>query len=183
MSRLEVEPSATAQWPTLVQSAGDTCGTRLDEPVEAYLVFMLMRLSERADLGRHALALDYLAGMQESERLRDTGDECLIVCGLFPQRARRKRLPLGYFVDLGRGAYGALADQGAASDAAPFDALAARFVTLMEVLQAMRPADQPQSPSPLDAAEIAEQTGSRAAWDRLRPAATLISTRAMRRKH
>lgn len=178
MSRFKVEPTATAEWYTLVQSAGRACGTRLGEPVEAYLVFTLMRFSQRTEVGRRALALDFLEALQhpgaDTERLRDTGDECLLVCGLFPQRARRKRLPFRYFVDLGRGAYDTLARHGATSDAEPFDALARRFVTLMEVLQAMRPVDHEQALSPLDAAELAEQTGSRRAWMRLCPTDTTL---------
>lgn len=186
MSRPQVQPTATAEWYALVQSAREACGAPLEEPVEAYLVFMLMRFSERADLGQHALALDYLVGLQDPadrrKRLRDTGDECLIVCGLFPQRAQRKRVPVRYFVDLGRGAYETLADHGEASEVTPFDVLAARFITLMAVLQAMRPVDHPQSPSPLEAANMAEQTGSRAAWNRLHPNATLTPD-PTRRKH
>ncbi|MEX1080674.1 MAG: hypothetical protein WD382_11315 [Halofilum sp. (in: g-proteobacteria)] len=188
MPRLKSEPTAIAEWHTLVQSAGADCGTRLDEPLEAYLVFMLMRFSTRTHLGRRAMALDYLAAVQQPggrpEHLRDTGDECLIVCGLFPQRARRKRVPFSYFVDLGRGAYGTLADRGAASEVEPFDALAARFITLMEILQAMRPVDHAQSLSPLDAAELAEQTGSRRAWERLSPTdATLAPAESKHRRH
>ncbi len=188
MPRLKSEPTAIAEWHTLVQSAGAACGTQLNEPLEAYLVFMLMRFSTRTHLGRRAIALDYLTAMQQPdarpEHLRDTGDECLLVCGLFPQRARRKRVPFSYFVDLGRGAYGTLADRGAASDTEPFDALAARFITLMEILQAMRPADHAQSLSPLEAAEFAQETGSRRAWERLCPTdATLAPAGPKHRRH
>lgn len=173
MPGFDPEPTATAEWHSLVREAGASCNAQLREPVEAYLVFMLMRFSQYTELGRRALALDYLAGLQapsgRAEQLRDTADECLLVCGLFPQRARRRRVPFSYYVNLGRGAYGTLAQRGAASDAEPFDALAAEFITLIEVLQAMRPVGQEQSLSPLDAAELAQQTGSQRAWQRLRP--------------
>lgn len=187
MTRIHVEPTATAEWQTLVQAAGEACGTRLDEPVEAYLVFMLMRFSDRTEIGRRALALEFLAGLGDPEgphtdRLRDTGDECLLVCGLFPQRVRRRRVPFRYYVDLGRGAYDTLARAGAASDAEPFDALAEEFVRLMEVLQAMRAGDP--GLGPLEAAEVAQQTGSRAAWERVRPSdGTLVAGTPDQRRH
>lgn len=189
MARIHVEPTATAEWHALVQAAGEACGMRLDEPVEAYLVFMLMRFSDRTEIGRRALALDFLEGLRDPEgpgtgRLRDTGDECLLVCSLFPQRVRRRRVPFSYYVDLGRGAYDILARAGAASDAEPFDALAERFVQLMEVLQAMRASDPAQRLEPLEAAEIAQQTGSRAAWDRVRPSdGTLVTDTPDQRRH
>lgn len=174
MPRIDVEPTATAQWRSLVQRAGAACETRLDEPVEAYLVFMLMRFAERTELGARALALEFLEALQQSisasaDRLRDTGDECLLVCGLFPQRVRRRRVPLRYYVDLGRGAYGTLARHGAESDAEPFGALASEFLCLMEVLQAMRGDGAEQLLTPIEAAELARDTGSRRAWDRVSP--------------
>lgn len=189
MTRIHVEPTATAEWHTLVRAACEASGTRLDEPVEAYLVFMLMRFSDRTEIGRRALALELLQGLRDPEgpgatRLRDTGDECLLVCGLFPQRARRRRVPFSYYVDLGRGAYDTLARSGAASDAEPFDALAEEFLRLMELLQAMRAGDRAQRLDPLEAAELAQQTGSRAAWERVRPSdGTLVGGAPDRRRH
>lgn len=173
MPAMQLEPTVTAQWHTLVRTARAECGANLDEPVEAYLVFMLMRFAERTFVGRQALAVEFLQGLQDgpggTERLRDTGDECLLVCGLFPQRIRRRRVPFRYYVDLGRGAYGSLAQAGAETQGGPFAALAAQFITLMEVLQAMRTGAADQQLAAIDAAEIADQTGSRRAWDRVAP--------------
>jgi len=179
MRKVHVEPTATAQWQALVQSAAADCGAALGESVEAYMVFMLMRFAEQNGLGQEALALEFLRGLQggsgSTERLRATGDECLLVCGLFPQRVRRRTVPLRYYVDLGRGAYDTLAQSGAASDAEPFDALATQFVTLMGILQAMRAADAAQQLSAVEAAEVACTTSSRTAWDRVAPTdATLM---------
>lgn len=187
MPKLDVEPTPAAQWRALVRSAGDECGTRLGDSLEAYLVFMLMRFQDRPDLGRRALALDYLEATQEpvrqAERLRDTGDECLLVCGLFPQRVRRRRVSFGYYVELGRGAYDTLARHGRDSRAEPFPALAKRFVRLMEVLQAMRGRGSRQALSALDAAELALDTGSRRAWDAVRPDNATLLSPGSRRRH
>jgi len=174
MAELDVQPTAAAQWRSLVRRAGAACDTRLDEAVEAYLVFMLMRFSDRTGVGGRALALEFLVALQQSvqsaaPRLRDTGDECLLVCGLFPQRVRRRRVPLSYYVELGRGAYGTLASHGVASETEPFDALASEFVVIMELLQAMRGDDASNDLSAVEAAELARRTGSRRAWDRLSP--------------
>ena len=186
MPRIDLEPTATAHWRSLVRRAGAACETRLDEPVEAYLVFMLMRFAERTELGARTLALEFLEALQQSisasvDRLRDTGDECLLVCGLFPQRVRRRRVPLSYYVRLGRGAYGTLALHGAESDAEPFGALASEFVQLMEVLQAMR---GEKLLTPIEAAELARDTGSRKAWERVRPSdGFLAPDSGNRRRH
>ena len=190
MPELHLEPTALAQWHALVRSASSACRTRLAEPVEAYIVFMLMRFSRRTDLGRHALATEYLEGMQQpdsragGERLQATGDECLLICGLFPQRVRRRALPFSYYVDLGRGAYDTLARAGSVSDAEPFDALARGFVPVMELLQAMRDRNPEASLAAGDAAALAQQTGSRRAWERAAPDnVTLLDPARRRRGH
>lgn len=175
MTDLAIEPTATAEWHKAVRGAARACGTRLEEALEAYLVFTLMRFSGRTDLGRHALAVAYLEGLQDpaergrSEQLRATGDECLLLCGLFPERARRRSLPFSYYVGLGRGAYHTLACRTeAVQDDAPYGALARRFVRVMELLQAMR--DPGAGLDAADAATMAHQTGSTQAWERTAPA-------------
>jgi|AntRauTorcE11898_2_1112593.scaffolds.fasta_scaffold01886_6 hypothetical protein len=188
MPDLTVEPTSVAQWQGLVRTAGEACDTRLEEPVEAYVVFMLMRFSEHTALGRDALAIRWLEGMQTAgersggERLRATGDECLLICGLFPQRVRRRALPFSYYVRLGRGAYHTLAHSGAADDSGPYDELARGFVSLMELLQAMRDPDPEAALQAGDAAALARQTGSRRAWDRVAPGnVTLLDPDRQRR--
>lgn len=188
MPDLTVEPTSVAQWQGLVRTASEACDTRLEEPVEAYVVFMLMRFSERTALGREALAVRWLEGMQTAgersggERLRATGDECLLICGLFPQRVRRRALPFSYYVSLGRGAYHTLAHSGAADDSGPYEELARGFVPLMELLQAMRDPDPEAALQAGDAAALARQTGSRRAWDRVAPGnVTLLDPERKRR--
>jgi len=189
MPSIPIEPTPTAEWRGLVQAAGESCGARLSEPVEAYLVFMLMRFSQRIQVGRRALALDFLQGIQDpaghgAAQLRDTGDECLLVCGLFPQRVRRRRVSFRYYVDMGRGAYGTLARTGADSTSEPFGALARGFIGLMELLQAMRAGQPGGGLGPLDAAELAQQTGSLAAWEQVSPSdGTLVPGDPDRRGH
>ena len=185
MTDLAVEPTATAAWHEAVRSAAHACDTRLDEALEAYLVFTLIRFSGRTDLGRTALALSYLEGQQDpadrahSEQLRATGDECLLLCGLFPERARRRSLPFSYYVGLGRGAYHTLACTGAVQDDAPYGTLARRFVRVMELLQAMRDPDPDAGLDANEAATMACQTGSTRAWERAAPP----NARLFRRRH
>ncbi len=175
MSDLAVEPTATAEWHKAVRSAAGSCGHRLGEAVEAYLVFMLMRFSGRTEVGRHALAVAYLEGLHDPEdrarreQLRATGDECLLICGLFPERARRRSLPFSYYVGLGRGAYHALACTETVQVEGPYATLARRFVRAMEVLQALRDPDPGAGLGASDAAALARQTGSTRAWTRSAP--------------
>src|SRR5690606_29073482 len=70
--------------------------------------------------------------------LRDVGDRCLLVAGLFPDLAQRRRVSVDYFVDLGRGAYQAVADAGRDAYAELFAHLAAGYRELVSVLRRIR---------------------------------------------
>jgi len=170
---LRIEPTETAQWHTLVREAEGRLGRRLDEDLESYLVFLLMRFAGRPELAARVLALDYLRGVRAGGRmridaLRDVGDQCLLYSGLFPRRARRRNVRVSYFVDLGRTAYqqlGASLQHGAAEI---YLRLAEHFVALMDVLLALRggPGER-RLLDALEAVELALETGSEAARARL----------------
>ncbi len=136
------EPGNTAQWQELVHEAADVAGTRLDEELESYLVFMLMRYLRRGDMVARVLALDFLRALeagqsQRGESLREVGDQCLLFCGLFPRRAERRRVNVSYYVDLGRSAYSSVADS-MAQLAQLYQRLSREFVHIMDTLLAIR---------------------------------------------
>ncbi|OOG20607.1 hypothetical protein B1C78_17205, partial [Thioalkalivibrio denitrificans] len=131
----------------LVQEAAQRLEVDLEESLESYLVLLMMRFTEDAEAGHRIMALDYLRGLRQAPRaqavaLRDVGDHCLLCSGLFTQRARRRRVSVSYFVDLGRSAYQQVAERQPGSSLSElFDALAHGFVRLSDVLRAMRELD------------------------------------------
>lgn len=173
MTQLILEPTATAQWHALVSEAEVAAEKTLDETLESYLVFLLMRFVARPDLANRALAIDYLRGsaaqgkLQETQ-LRDVGDLCLLLSGMYPQHADRRLVRVSYYVDLGRGAYGQLAERLRHAGAGLYQQLCQGFVALMDVLQAMRSLDGKPLMAPLQSLELWAETGSQSAWQRLR---------------
>ena len=173
MNKFVIRANATEEWVTLVSEAEAAAAQRLDEDMESYLVFLLIRFTERPELAASVLGLDYLHSMQLSghlaqDQLRDVGDKCLLYSGLFPERATRRRVQVSYFVDLGRGAYQQLAGRLGSSTAELYQRLAATFVSLMDILQAMRELGQPSRLDPLSAYELWRDTGSAQALKTLR---------------
>lgn len=165
-----LEPSVLAQWHALIQEAQHKTEQKLNEDLESYLAFLLMRFTEKPDLFKSSFALEYLESFhhgkqKKSEALRDVGDKCLIFSGFFPDQAEKRHVPLGYFIKMGQGAYGCLAQQEAQAWQVLFNTLAEHFVTLMDVLQAMRAhaADE----SPLALFQIWEESHSAYAEKRL----------------
>jgi hypothetical protein len=140
---LLAQESPTALWRSLVQDAEQGAGARLNEELESYLVFLLMRHLQDARLAENVLALDLLEalarqGTQREQRLRTAGDRCLLLAGLYPEQAQRRLVSLGYFLDVGRHAYDELACQVKGSLAALYRHLAAAFPQLIRVLIQIR---------------------------------------------
>lgn len=142
MSSILVE-SNTAQWHKLVLEAQKITQSPLNEDLESYLVFMLMRNINNADINSRVMALDYINSIKSSGsvrelRLREVGDHCLLFSGLFPQRANRRQMKVKYYVDLGRTAYLHLAEELGASMAKLYQQLSDSFVYVMDTLLAIR---------------------------------------------
>jgi len=165
--------SETAQWQTLVHEAELDYGCQLDEAMQSYLVFTLMRFSKNQQLNARALALDYLQSHclptnLRSEQLRDIGDQCLLVSGLYPQSSKKRQVSASYYVDLGRSAYhhiSTLTQQGMAE---LYRQLAESFILLMDLLQTIRQYSAPAL-QPLSAYELWDQTESKAALRQITP--------------
>lgn len=130
-------------WFELVRDGEERVRTRLPEIVESYLVFMLQRHQGDAVLGKRVLALDWLGGQELSGReradaLRDVGDRCLLIAGLFPRLAERRNVQPGYYATLGQAAYGEVAVVARAGYAELFARLAQAFEAMLRVLGGLR---------------------------------------------
>lgn len=143
MKKLLVHPTDTAQWLALVTEAQASSQIQLHEELESYLVFMLMRFMGKPEMAASILGLEFLTGanscgQQRYDQLRDVGDKCLLVSGLFPGRAERKRVRLSYFVKLGQSAYSTLSLSEESKGGELFGELSDRFVHMRDVLYAIR---------------------------------------------
>ena len=143
MSAIVTDVPQLALWTDLVHDAEQGAATRLDEELESYLVFLLMGHTRDVQLGRNAVAFDYLLARAESGRrlkqeLRDVGDRCLLLAGLYPEQAERRLVSTRYFLDLGSRAYDELSNALSAGIAELYDRLAHAFAQLVRVLLELR---------------------------------------------
>ena len=139
--------------------------------MERYLVFTLMRFMKDQDLSSQAMALEYLRthGLPKSmriEQLRDIGDQCLLLSGLYPERAEKRLVRVSYYVNMGRSAYHHISDNVQKSVAELYRQLAEAFVTLMDLLQTIREFSTPEL-QPIQCLELWSDTGSQRAFGQL----------------
>ena len=172
MKGLILEPTSVAQWQTLVQEAQAACDCTLDESLESYLVFLLMRFADKPHCTARIMAEDFLnscsaCGNDRIDRLRDVGDHCLLFSGLFPQLAERRLVRISYFVNIGRTSYRELSDVLDRGWARVYGNLSDAFIVLMDVLHAMRGLGGQTLLTPIQAFELWQETGSRRCYRQL----------------
>lgn len=144
MQRMRIDPSTTAGWQSLVIDAELYSGYDFDEDLENYLVLTLDHFTAEDGLSSSIIALDFLKAMHVSGQLggnllRQVGDQCLLLSGLFPECALRKNVSLSYFVTVGQQSYELIANNTATVlDPDLFLNLSDNFVGLMDVLHTMR---------------------------------------------
>lgn len=165
MSRLILEPTAVAQWQKLVKEAQQACDLNIDETLESYLVFMLMRFATQPHCTARIMAEGFISsqglqGAERIERLREVGDHCLLFSGLFPHLAERRSVQISYFVGIGRSSYRQLADVMDRGWARVYGNLSDAFVALMDVLHAMRGLGGEPLLTHIQAQELWQETGS-----------------------
>ena len=165
--RFILDSSEVSQWHTLVREAEQDYGCQLDEDMQSYLVFTLMRFAKNQQLNTQALAIDYLTSHQLpkhlcQEQLRDVGDQCLLVSGLYPRSAEKRQVSATYYIDLGRSAYQHISTVTQQSIAELYLQLSESFILLMDLLQTIRQYSSPAL-QPIAALDLWQQTGSRAA--------------------
>lgn len=180
-----LDSSELCQWHTLVQDAEQDYGCHLDESMQSYLVFTLMRFAKNQQLNSQALAIDYLTthhlhNSLRNEQLRDIGDQCLLVSGLYPQSAEKRQVGVTYYVDLGRSAYHHISTVTQQGIAELYQQLAESFILLMDLLQTIRQYSMPAL-QPIAAMDLWQQTGSRAAYEQISDSGTPVHESLLQR--
>lgn len=178
MHSLILEPTSQSQWQALVQEAQASCDRRLDETLESYLVFLLMRFCKQPHCTSRIIAEDYLnsqtcTGELRIERLRDVGDHCLLFSGMFPQLAERRLVRISYFVNLGRSSYQQLSSMLDHSWSVVYEHLSHAFVVLVDILHAMRELGGDSILTPLQAMDLWLETGSRRCYQQVASSGTI----------
>ena len=173
MSQIYPAQTVIEAWHQLLQDAGDRCHLSLDEEMQSYLVYMLMRHTEDVDIADNVMARRYLqgsraSGQQAIEQMRTVGDQCLLYCGFFTERCSRRNVLPRYYMDLGRTAYADLASRMSAGFAHMYEKLAQHFVALIDILLATRLLDPAQSINSALMIELARGCGSKHARRLLR---------------
>lgn len=141
---MDVRTGTAAQlWQSSLVHVQQRLHLRLSENQESYLVFLLIRHARDVALGGRTMALELLQALEApggvgDDRLRDVGDRCLLLAGLFPGLRHRRHVDAVYYQHLGRTAYGLLGERGQGGLARLYAELACAYGDLVRVLLGLR---------------------------------------------
>jgi hypothetical protein len=152
MSKIVLHPTETAHWHSLICEAEQATQQHLDEELESYVVFLLMRFLSKPQIADSIIALEYIeamrtSGTQQFDNLRNVGDICLLHAGLFPERAQKRRVSNNYYVEMGSGAYQTLSDGLYHELSTLYGRLSQTFIDITAILQSMRELGHERIPS------------------------------------
>jgi hypothetical protein len=160
-----VNSTPVALWHDIIHEAEISCRTPLQEELEAYLVFLLMRYVDKPHTMKQIIATQFLENLQMTSKrgelhFQEVGDKCLLFSGLFPGIAEKRLVKIGYFVQMGQSAYGRVSKER--NDL--YHRLARHFVPLMDILQSVRCySEHHPDLLPLQAYDLWNETGSKRA--------------------
>lgn len=89
----------------LSESAQAISGIRLPKYIEIYGVLILADHMRRNRWEPDPSFAECYMTLRDAAAARDFGDECLFMCGVFPEYASRRGLTTSYYQSLGQGAY------------------------------------------------------------------------------
>lgn len=90
------EDAPYSQWLNLIIAAETQAHYHFTDELKQYLVMTLQHYTSELTLPDSIISIDYLealrqSGSQQSCDLRDIGDQCLLLTGLFPERIEKKK--------------------------------------------------------------------------------------------
>lgn len=134
-----------SSWHALVRQAQVESGHNIADGLDHYLALTLEAHLKDTTLASTVLALEYLENINRQTRetlqkMRHVGDQCLLLSGLFPERAQRRNVSLEYYINLGKNAYLdiAYAHRQLKLNNELFYELSIHFVGLMDILHFIR---------------------------------------------
>jgi hypothetical protein len=160
-----VNSTPIALWHDIIHEAEKECSTPLSHELEAYVVLLMVRYTNKPELAEQIMATQYLEGLslpnkQREFQLQGVGDSCLLLSGLFPGIAKKRLVKISYFINIGRGAYVAVSKTS--NDL--YSLLAQEFVAIMDILQSIsRFACNFPELMPLEAYDLWNESGSQRA--------------------
>ena len=133
LRQISITVTETAHWHALIGKAEYLARHLLPSGIEDYLVRLFMRFEQdEISVLQEKRNQERVASMEE--KLQRLGDQCLLLCGFYPEASQAYGISLDEFVSMGAEAYKKLASIEYGEDEMIFEYLAANFDQVARLL-------------------------------------------------
>ncbi|GJM04123.1 MAG: hypothetical protein DHS20C09_01140 [marine bacterium B5-7] len=133
MRHIAITINETAHWHALIGKAEYLTHQLLPLGIEDYLVRLFLR-SEKEDIQDLGKKSDIAQIASSEEKLRRLGDQCLLLCGFYPQASQEYGVALDEFISMGSDAYKKLSSLVSGEDEMICEYLAVNFSQVSELI-------------------------------------------------
>lgn len=133
MSQISITVSETAHWHALISRAEYHAHRLLPPGVEDYLVRLFIRFEQEENISFQINTPPTKMKASTEYKLQRLGDQCLLLCGFYPEASDEYGVALDEFIVMGREAYQKLSELNGI-DAIIFEYLAGNFEQVSKLL-------------------------------------------------
>ena len=135
LAQISITVSETAHWHALISRAEFHAHQLLPHGVEDYLVRLFMRYEqEDQSVFQIKKKQDDNNNLEVEQKLQRLGDQCLLLCGFYPEASEEYGVALDEFCSMGSEAYQKLATLDKDESAIIFEYLSNNFKQMSEML-------------------------------------------------
>ena len=131
MRQISLTVSETAHWYALIGRAEHIARHLLPQGIEDYLIRLFLRVERNeSELSKEADA----NSLNDEYKLQKLADQCLMLCGFYPEASQEYGIAIKEFVDMGIESYKKLASMETGENEIIYSYLTENFIQVSELL-------------------------------------------------
>ncbi len=133
MKHIAITVNETAHWHALIGKAEYLTHHLLPHGIEDYLVRLFLRF-EQEEIQNLRKKPDSAEIASSEEKLHRLGDQCLLLCGFYPQASQEYGIALDEFISMGSEAYKKMVSLTEGEEEMIYEYLAVNFSQVVELI-------------------------------------------------
>lgn len=134
LRQISLTVSETAHWYALIGKAEHIASHLLPQGIEDYLIRLFMRVEQEETLLSQEIDVYMEAEVSVESKLQKLADQCLMLCGFYPEASEEYGISLNEFIEMGVESYRKLASIENGENEIIYSYLTENFVQVSELL-------------------------------------------------
>lgn len=134
MRQISITVPETAHWHALIGKAEHIACHLLPQGIEDYLIRLFMRIEQEETVVVYREKQDQEQTASPEYKLQRLGDQCLMLCGFYPEASEEYGVAMDEFISMGAESYKKLASIEYGENQIIYEYLSENFVQVSELL-------------------------------------------------